>query len=97
MPDPLPIDAATWSAIDQWLLTMGLYIVCIATFGFSMLVGAAIIPSLVSTGHLPAKFLRLRPLIIGFGMMGLLAAVIFMSWSILQLREVDNFWENWWI
>ena len=97
MPDPAPIDAATWSDIQQWLLIMGIYLVFIIIFGFSILVGLAIIPSLVSTGHLPAKVLKLRPLVIGFSLLGFLAAATFMSLGIFYYQGFDNFWENWWI
>ncbi len=97
MPDPEPITAATWSDISDWLLAMSVYIVFVVTFAFSMLTALAIIPSLVSTGHLPARALKLRPPIVGFGLIALLAAASVMGLAIVGYMEFDDFYQRWWI
>ena len=97
MPDPEPITAAIWSDIGDWLLAMGIYIIFIVAFAFSMLMALSIIPSLVSTGHLPAKALKLRPLLIGFGLMAFLAAASVMGLVVVGYMEFDDFYQRWWI
>ena len=97
MPDPEALNSAIWSDINQWLLLMGLYIIFIVVFAFSLLIGTAIIPSLVSTGHLPAKALKLRPLSIGFGFLGLMAAASVLGLAIAGYVGFDDFWQRWFL
>ena len=97
MPDPASITTPIWSDINQWLLYMGIYLIFIVTFAFSLLTALAIIPSLVSTGHLPAKVLKLRPPMIASSIVALIAAGSFLGLAIVGYQEFDDFWPRWWI
>jgi hypothetical protein len=53
--DPGSVNAADWLEIGKWLTRLWVYFFCIVGFAFTFLGAHSIIPSLVSTGHLPEK------------------------------------------
>lgn len=97
MLDPEPISMSGWVDISSLLLYLGIYIIFIATFAFSILVGVAVIPSLVSTGHIPRQALKVLPLAVGFGIVALMAAGSFLGLVVVGYQDLDDFFPRWWL
>ena len=62
-----------------------------------MLTALAIIPSLVSTGHLPrtALLFRFSMVVTALAFLGL--ALLLMSYTVNVARVFDTFWNRFWI
>ena len=63
LPDPIAIGSLEWREIGTLLHNLWFYLCLIVSFAVTMLTAHAIIPSLISTGHLPksAGLLRFSP------------------------------------
>ena len=95
--DPLPVSAAAWSDIGNWLHWLWAYFFCIVILAFTFLSAHAIIPSLVSSGHLPATFLKLRrPMYLGVAVFIGLAG-LFMAWTVDNSYLLENLYNRFWI
>ena len=95
MLDPDPITMSVWADINSVLLFLGIFIVLIATFAASILVGVAFIPSLVSTGHIPKSAMKLLPVAVAFGVVALIGAGVFMALVVIGYQKVDDFFPRW--
>ena len=95
MLDPDPVTMSVWADINSVLLFLGIYIVLIATFAASVLVGVAFIPSLVSTGHLPKAAMKFLPVAVAFGVLALIAAGVFLAMVVLDYQKVDDIYPRW--
>ena len=73
------------------------YVLLIIAFAFNFLFAHAVIPSLASTGQLPPRVTKLRPLLYmaAFGALGL--AAVFMVLTVLQLDILSKVLDRWWI
>ena len=95
MLDPDPVSMSVWADINNVLLFLGIYIILISTFAFSILVGLAVIPSLISTGHIPRGAIKLLPLAVAFGLAALIAAGVMMGLVVAGYMRVDDFFPRW--
>ena len=95
--DPAIVDASLWSDIGNWLHWLWAYFFCIVLIAFTFLTAHAVIPSLVDSGHLPARFLMLRrPMYAGvFALIGL--AVLFMFWTVQNTILLEDLYNRFWI
>ena len=59
-----------------------------------MLTAHALIPSAVSTGHLPQNVARLRWPLTGFALLIAVVAIIILILGINQTLDVRNFWNR---
>lgn len=77
---PTFIDAAQWGQLVGLIHYLFLFVLSVIVFAFSLLMGHALIPSLVATNHLPRGVQRVRPL---FYLMALLAlgGIGFFLWN----------------
>ncbi len=92
--DPKALTSADWQIIQQWLTYFWIYFPLIITAAFCALTAHAFIPSLISTGHLPASAGRLRkPLTVFTVLVLLVAAVLFVRVVTLTLH-LDNIWNR---
>lgn len=95
--DPASITAFDWSEIGNWMHWLWAYLFTIVTLAFTFLIAHAIIPSLVSSGHLPGKFLKLRiPLYTGVVLFGGLAT-LFMTWTVRNTHLLEDVYNRFWI
>ena len=95
--DPQAVDAAMWAAIGHWMHWLWAYLFCVVILAFSFLTAHAIIPSLVATGHLPRKFLKLRSPMYLFAAVFFGLAVFFMVWTVENTRVIDGLYNRYWI
>ena len=95
--DPSGLAGPEWSDIGKLLTYMWIVVALVASFATNMLVGHALIPSLVGTFHLPAFLQRTRPIFYGAAVLSLGLAV-FMLVQVIGLSDVlERFWDDYWI
>ena len=95
--DPAAINAAQWGEIGTWMHWLWAYFFCIVILALNFLTAHAVIPSLVSSGHLPQKFLKMRlPLYLGtVAFLGL--AMLFLTWTVNNSRLLENVYNRFFI
>ena len=95
--DPNFITASDWDTIGDFLLFLFGVPTFVILFAFSLLFARAIVPSLVGTGHLPERVLRLLPLFYGSAFIGL-GFLVWVFFSLVDRSDViENFYFRWWI
>jgi hypothetical protein len=95
--DPAAVNASSWSDIGNWLLWLWAYFFSIVIIAFTFLTAHAIIPSLVSSGHLPGQFMKLRgPMYLTVLIFAGLAA-LFMVWTVDHSLLLEDVYNRFWI
>lgn len=80
--DPRFITDTDWITLNNLVWLLWLLVICNVVFGFCMLVGHGVIPSLVTTAHITQRFQRFRPLLYLIGILALSAALFFtITWA----------------
>lgn len=92
--DPKALTSANWNDVHIWLTWLWTYIPLVLTFALTILTAHAIIPSLISTGHLPQSANRLRLPLTGFALLVLVGAVVIMVFAINKTLDVEKFWDR---
>ena len=93
--DPEYITSADWSAIGNFLTFLWLFLFLSIGFGFNFLMAHAIIPSLIITGHLPARFTRIRRFFYGGAVAALLGVGFVLSRAVVEAQLLDGIWKRW--
>ena len=75
----------------QWFW---IYFPIVVTFGITLLTAHALIPSLVSTGHLPESTQKLRIPLTGFAVILFAAGVVILVLGINATLDVRNVWDR---
>ena len=75
----------------QWFW---IYFPIVVTFGITLLTAHALIPSLVSTGHLPESTQKLRIPLTGFAILLFAAGVVILILGINATLDVRNVWDR---
>ena len=75
----------------QWFW---IYFPIVVTFGITLLTAHALIPSLVSTGHLPESTQKLRIPLTGFAALLFAAGVVILFLGINATLDVRNVWDR---
>ena len=75
----------------QWFW---IYFPIVVTFGITLLTAHALIPSLVSTGHLPESTQKLRIPLTGFAVLLFAAGVVILILGINATLDVRNIWDR---
>lgn len=92
--DPKALTSANWNDVHIWLTWLWTYIPLVLIFAITILTAHAIIPSLISTGHLPQSANRLRLPLTGFALLLLVGAVVIMVFAINKTLDVEKFWDR---
>ena len=92
--DPKGLTGVNWNDIHVWLQWFWIYLPLLVTFALTVLTAHAIIPSLISTGHLPSTAQRWRPPLTAFALVVLVAAVVLMVLVISSVLSVTKFWDR---
>ncbi len=92
--DPKALTSEDWNNIHLFLQWFWIYFPLIATFAITMLTAHALIPSAVTTGHLPEKANRLKLPLTAFAFLLLVAAIVILVLGINQTLDVRNFWDR---
>ena len=97
MPDPSFISDVSWAEIGNWLHALWIFFLLILVFGFSFLVAHAVIPSLVATGDLPQRFMKMRRLAYGLALVTFVVAMVFLSFAVADTELLGDVYDRWWI
>ena len=92
MDDPKALTSVDWDNIHLFLQWFWIYFPIVVTFGFTLLIAHAIIPSLVITGHLPESTQKLRIPLTGFAVLLFAAGVVVLILGINATLDVRNIW-----
>ena len=92
--DPKALTSTDWYNIHLFLQWFWIYFPLVIGFALTMLTAYALIPSAVSTGHLPPSAARLKiPLtLLALGVAA--ASIIILILGINQTLDVRNFWSR---
>ena len=92
--DPKALDSTDWNNIHLFLQWFWIYFPLVVVFAITMLTAYALIPSAVTTGHLPASASKLRLPLIAFALVVAAGAIIMLILGINQTLDVRNFWNR---
>ncbi len=92
--DPKALTSTDWHNIHLFLQWFWIYFPLVVVFAVTMLTAHALIPSAVSTGHLPSTVARLRWPLTAFALLVAVAAIIILILGINQTLDVRNFWNR---
>ena len=96
LPDPIAIGSLEWRELGLLLHNLWFYLLLIVTFAVTMLTAHAIIPSLISTGHLPkgAGLLRFSLTVTALVILAFALTVLSMAVNLAYVLEsiYDRFW-----
>ena len=92
MDDPKALTSVDWNNIHLFLQWFWIYFPIVVTFGFTLLIAHAIIPSLVITGQLPESTQKLRVPLTGFAVLLFAAGVVVLILGINATLDVRNIW-----
>lgn len=96
--DPIALSDVDWDNLHQWLTLLWILFPLVITFAFSMLVAHAFIPSVILTGHLPARASVLRIPLTVFGLLaGVAAGVLVVLALVMTWTTLTNFWGRIWM
>jgi len=95
--DPEYITSADWRDIGNFLTYIWLILLFNIGFGFNFLMAHAIIPSLVSSGHLPQRLDKARRVFYGGAFVALALVVFVASRALVEGRFIENIWSRSWI
>ncbi len=92
--DPAFVDNELWHGISTMLRFLWAYLLFAIGFAALFLTAHAIIPSLVTTGHLPGQAARLRPLLYAAAGGSLVIAAILLALTLASADVVGKIWDR---
>ena len=92
--DPKALDSTDWQNIHLFLQWFWIYLPLVVTFAVTMLTAYALIPSAVSTGHLPPSAAKLKLPLTLFALLVAAGAIVILVLGINQTLDVRNFWNR---
>jgi len=92
--DPKALTSVDWNNIHMFLQWFWIYFPIVVIFGITLLTAHALIPSLVSTGHLPESTQKLRIPLTGFAALLFAAGVVILILGINATLDVRNVWDR---
>ena len=95
--DPEYINSASWREIGNFLTFIWLILLFNVGFGFNFLMAHAIIPSLVTTGHLPQRLNRVRRIFYGGAFAALALSAFAVSRVAVEARLLEDIWGRFWM
>jgi hypothetical protein len=98
MPDPSAISQFTWHEISKLLHNLWYFFALIFVAAMFLVTSLAIIPSLVSSGHLPrtANLFRFSMVLTALALVGLAITIFVYSYELTRVI-MDSFYDRYWI
>ena len=97
LPDPIATGSAQWSDIGHLLHNLWFYVAFIISFALTMLTAHAIIPSLVSSGHLDRSAGLLRFSLTVAALVFLAYALTVLSFAVNLAYVLESIYDRFWI
>ncbi len=94
MEDPKGLTSVDWNNIHMFLQWFWIYFPIVVTFGITLLTAHALIPSLVSTGHLPESTQKLRIPLTMFAVLLFAAGAVILILGINAELDITNIWDR---
>lgn len=95
--DPEYINSDIWRSTGDILTFIWILFFAAVGFGFNFLMAHAIIPSLIGSGHLPARLQKARDLFYGGAALALALVVFALNRTFVNAGFIEDFWPRWWI
>ena len=92
--DPKALTSVEWNNIHMFLQWFWIYFPIVVTFGLTLLVAHAVIPSMVSTGQLPESTQKLRVPLTGVAALLFVAGAIILSLGINAQLDVKAIYDR---
>ena len=92
--DPAFVDNELWHGISVMLRFLWAYVLFALAFTSLFLTAHAIIPSLVTTGHLPAQAAKLRPFVYAAAGGALVIAALLLALTLANANVVGKIWDR---
>jgi hypothetical protein len=97
VPDPSFITTEQWSQLSTLISTLWFCFALAILISFDLLIGHAVIPSMVASGHLPQGLNRIRPLFYGIAVLAAIGIVVLVASRADLLRVPFDIYEKMWI
>ncbi len=95
--DPTALTQANWAQTSQLLITVWLFFGAVAISTTSLILGYAIVPSLVETDHIPQQALKVRPVMFLAAFVFFAIAAFFLVRAVGQSGFIDTIYNRWWV
>ena len=95
--DPGYITSGDWAEIGNWLTILWVLVVFNISLGFHFIMAHAIIPSLVSSGHIPQSIGKIRKGMYAVAAASLVGSTYIISRLIVNADVIQGFWDRQWI
>ena len=95
--DPQYITSADWRDLGNLLTFFWLILLFAIGFGFNFLMAHAIIPSLISSGHLPERINKARRVFYGGAVVSLSLVAFAVGRAVVEAQFLSDIWNRWWI
>ena len=90
--DPKALTSTDWQNIHMFLQWFWIYLPIVLTFGITLLIAHAFIPSMIMTGQLPESANKARMPLTGIATIAFVAGVIILILGINAQLDVQNIW-----
>ncbi|MBI2918706.1 MAG: hypothetical protein HYY01_12055 [Chloroflexi bacterium] len=95
--DPGIVTGDSWAGISDLMRALWLLLPLVVVFGGSLLLSLAVIPSLVTSGELPARAEKLRAPLYFVAAVAFVAYLVALGAVVQAAGIIDRFWPRWWI
>ena len=95
--DPTALSNSEWTNIGRLLINLWIFLGLMLAFAFSLLMGHALIPSLVATRHLPERLEKMRPALYTVALVFFGLAMFFIARATSMATVIAKIYERWWI
>ena len=92
--DPKALTSTDWQNIHMFLQWFWIYLPIVLTFGITLLIAHAFIPSMIMTGQLPESANKARMPLTGIAAIAFVAGVIILILGINAQLDVQNIWPS---
>jgi hypothetical protein len=88
------IGQESWSGILRLLVSLWAFVFFWVSFALSMLMAQAVIPSLVTSRHISARFQSLRPILYVVAAIGFIGAIFFIANAVGLLTVIYSIYDR---
>ena len=97
MGDPQFLDSEIWAGIGEFLTWLGLFTLFVIGSGLNFLLAHAVVPSLVTTGHLPKKVEKSRVVFYLVSLVAFVGAIWFVVRLLVTGEVISDIYDRFWI
>ena len=95
--DPAFLTNFEWTELGKTITLLWVFLLLIVLFAANLILAHVFIPSLVSTGHLPERILRLRNPLYGVAILFFGVAMYVIALASDRAHIVEDIWPRWYL